>query len=137
MNPTHEIYFMFVTRSNHVSMKYSDLVDALLSYPNVNFRFLNPIEYARHTPLEDFFVRDELSKSKYIIEHTSDILRILTLYKFGGLYLDLDVTCLRSMKDIATDELIKMPNFVSLETYDHIENAIMKFGYYSLLCVKK
>lgn len=74
--------------------------------------------------MEDFFIRDELSNSSYPIEHTSDILRILTLYEFGGLYLDLDEINLASIDKIETDEMIKMKNYACVESKDVVVNYI-------------
>lgn len=126
MNPNMEIYFLFATKSDGISMKYSDLIDALVSYPNIHLRFLNPIQFSQQTPLENFFMRDELSKSKYPIEHTADVLRILTLYKFGGLYLDLDVVSVVPYKKIEKS-LLKNKNFACLGSTNELFNGILKF----------
>lgn len=108
-------------------MKYSDLINALVSYSNINLRFLNPNEFSHDTELENFFKRDELSKSSYPIQHTTDILRILTLYKFGGTYLNLDVICLVSHDDIDADEMIERNNFACAQNVNDISNGIVKF----------
>lgn len=125
MNPEMEVYFLFVTKSNFISMKYSDLIDALLSYSNLNLRFVNPLEYSKETLLEDFFARDALSNSSYPLEHTSDVLRMLTLHKFGGVYLDLDVICLIPFKNIAWQTEINK-NFACTQDTNDVANAIAK-----------
>jgi lactosylceramide 4-alpha-galactosyltransferase len=40
-----------------------------------------------------------LYKSKYFNSHTSDVLRYLSLWKYGGTYLDLDIVMLQSLDD--------------------------------------
>ena len=43
-------------------------------------------------------VLDRLMKSNYWISHLSDVLRYVLLYKFGGIYLDLDVMVLNGLQ---------------------------------------
>lgn len=40
-----------------------------------------------------------LEKSKYFTSHLSDVLRFLTLWKFGGIYLDMDMIVLKSLEN--------------------------------------
>jgi lactosylceramide 4-alpha-galactosyltransferase len=125
MNPGIQTYFLFVSRSNFMSMKYSDLIDALLSYPNINLRFLNLVEYSKGTLLEDFFIRNELANSSNPLEHTSDVLRMLTMYKYGGVYLDLDVISLVPFNNFTMQPEIKK-NFVCAQGRNDLANGIVK-----------
>jgi lactosylceramide 4-alpha-galactosyltransferase len=127
MNPEMEIYFLFATKKDFISMKYSDLIDALLTYPNVNLRFLNPLEYSRGTILEDFFIHKSLENSSFPLEHTSDVLRMLTMHKYGGVYLDLDVICLLSFKMISWQAEINK-NFACTQETNDVSNAIVKIN---------
>jgi lactosylceramide 4-alpha-galactosyltransferase len=95
-----EIYFMFGTNSDGVNMKYSEILEALLSYPNIHFRYFNPLEFSKGTILENFFKLGALEKSFFPLEHTSDVIRVLTLNKYGGQYLDLDVISLTPLSTI-------------------------------------
>lgn len=103
---------MFLTTTNIVRLNHTSLVDAIRDYGNVHLRFLNLNEFAEATPLESFIHSDKLKKSKYRISHTSDVLRFLTLWKFGGTYLDLDVIVAKntSLKNFACREDSKMIN---------------------------
>ena len=65
-------------------------------------------------------VENKLENSKFRIEHTSDVLRILTLYKYGGLYMDLDVLSIFPIR------VIDRKNFVCLEGNNHFSNAIIR-----------
>ena len=65
------------------------IIDALLSYPNVHLNYLNLTKYAENTPLEEWIKTDKLFRSKYVISHMSDVLRFLSMYKYGGTYLDM------------------------------------------------
>ena len=44
-------------------------------------------QFAKNTPLEGFITSDKLLKGKNMLSHMSDCLRMLIVYKYGGLYL--------------------------------------------------
>lgn len=50
------------------------------------------------TPLESLYTSGQFQKSQYAFQHMSDALRVALLYKYGGIYIDLDVIVLRSLK---------------------------------------
>ena len=53
-----------------------------------NIFTLDPDTFSRGTPLEGFFSPDNLlANGPHKLFHTSDALRYLLLYKFGGFYL--------------------------------------------------
>lgn len=89
MNPDHNIFVTFASQVGFRNTSKLPIIDALLSYPNVNLNFVNITKYAEKTPLEDWIKTDKLFRSKYVISHTSDVLRFLSMYKYGGTYLDL------------------------------------------------
>ena len=47
--------------------------------------------------LEQFIQHGQLNASHYKAVHTSDVLRLLLVYKFGGFYLDLDYVVIRDL----------------------------------------
>eukprot|EP00092_Neocalanus_flemingeri_P026661 GFUD01028904.1.p1 GENE.GFUD01028904.1~~GFUD01028904.1.p1 ORF type:complete len:388 (-),score=75.77 GFUD01028904.1:90-1253(-) len=64
---------------------------------NINFFSINVTTIAKDTPLEQFFRDGQLNKSAYKIVHTSDVLRLLLVYMYGGFYLDLDYVVIRDL----------------------------------------
>lgn len=72
----------------------------LMSIPNIKFQRIHIDRYAKGTPLESFISRNLLRKSKFPVEHTSDVLRLLSLYKYGGLYIDMDMVVVRSLNSL-------------------------------------
>lgn len=78
------------------------------------------MEFSIGTPLEQFMALDKLSKSSYPIEHTADILRILVLYKYGGVYLDLDVFSIFPLR------LIDRNNFACLQLTNDLANGMIR-----------
>ena len=47
--------------------------------------------------LEQFIQHGQLNASHYKAVHTSDVLRLFLVYKFGGFYLDLDYVVIRDL----------------------------------------
>lgn len=84
-------------------------LEVLSRYPNVRVVLVNEEDYFKNTPLENWFVKGEWRTSPYKKIHLSDYLRMTTLFKGGGLYLDLDILVL---KRLDTDEL---KNFFVIE----------------------
>lgn len=76
------------------------MLDAVLStYTNIKFLRLNITNYGNGTPLADWMRDGKMFDSDYINSHLSDVLRYLTLYKYGGTYLDLDVVVLKNLDE--------------------------------------
>jgi lactosylceramide 4-alpha-galactosyltransferase len=96
MNPDLQVYLLF-TAPVHVgnSTVSSKFVSQLLSYPNVHMRHLNFEKYFVGSPLEEWYKGGALKASRWPRSHASDVLRFLTLWKYGGTYLDLDVVVTR------------------------------------------
>ncbi|XP_070505104.1 lactosylceramide 4-alpha-galactosyltransferase-like [Chironomus tepperi] len=111
MNPDHNIFVMFTSQVGLRNTSRLPIIDALLSYPNVHMNYLNITKYAENTPLEDWIMTNTLFNSQYLISHTSDVLRFLSLYKYGGTYLDLDIVMLKSLNSQ------KSHNYAGAESY--------------------
>ncbi|XP_034475290.1 lactosylceramide 4-alpha-galactosyltransferase-like [Drosophila innubila] len=99
-NPNFQVFVLFASSTYISDDQKNPLYDALKSYKNVNFRQLNIRRYAKDTPIEDWLEKRDLFRSNFLTEHTSDLLRLLTLYRFGGIYMDLDVVVLRSLENV-------------------------------------
>jgi lactosylceramide 4-alpha-galactosyltransferase len=70
-------------------------------YPNIRFEIIEPAELFNDTPLEKWWTRQFISKNPYYqISHRSDALRYALLYKYGGIYSDLDSITLRSFQPL-------------------------------------
>ena len=90
MNPNMNVYLLFVSPSK-ISNQSREMFHQLQSYSNVRIRHIKPEEYVKNTPLDLWYRSGVLKKSRWPRSHMSDILRYLTLWKYGGIYLDLDV----------------------------------------------
>ncbi|XP_065085832.1 lactosylceramide 4-alpha-galactosyltransferase-like [Ochlerotatus camptorhynchus] len=118
-NPDWSVFVLF-TPATLFSFYNSSHIIPLLVYPNVHLRRINVTTYAVGTPLENFFEKNSLKNSSYIVEHTSDILRLLTLYKYGGTYLDTDVVVMKSLNELPL-------NYLGSEGDGYIANGIINF----------
>lgn len=76
--------------------------------------------YSAETPMAMWFQSDQLYRSKYLNSHTSDFLRFATMFKFGGIYLDLDVVVLRNFDELPS-------NFAAAESSRFVAVGAMGF----------
>lgn len=85
-------------------------------------RNVNLWEYAKDTPIDDWFNNGQLFQSKYLNSHTSDFLRYLSLYKWGGTYLDLDVIVQKSFDDVES-------NYAGAESDKFVAAGVLNFDH--------
>lgn len=88
-NPNTPVHLLFVSPS-FPSNQTSELLHQLLSYENMNINYINVHEYIKYTPTEFWFSDDLLKNSLWPVVDMADILRLVTIWKFGGIHLDLD-----------------------------------------------
>lgn len=99
----------------------SPIIKALQSYKNINFNFINISSYSEDSPLRDFIKSGKLDRSKYFRSHLSDVLRYLSLWKYGGTYLDLDVIVLKPLDSIP-------PNYAGAESENFVAAGIINLA---------
>lgn len=88
---------MFLTKMKEARLKRTTLVKMIQKHKNIHLKYLDAYQFSKNTPLETWIRSNKLSKSKFVISHTSDVLRLLTLWKYGGTYLDLDVIVIKNL----------------------------------------
>ncbi|XP_026301733.1 lactosylceramide 4-alpha-galactosyltransferase, partial [Apis mellifera] len=94
MNPNMNVYLLFLSPSK-ISKQSKKIFEQLQAYPNIRIRRVKFQNYVKNTPLDVWYKMDILKKSKWPRIQMADILRFLTLWKYGGIYLDLDVVVIR------------------------------------------
>lgn len=135
LNPDLSVYFLYATEASGVKLAPSKFTKILQSYSNIYLRFFNIFEYSKGTILEEFIKTGSWWESEFFLEHTSDILRTLTMWKFGGLYMDLDVIMLQPLR-----YLPKM-NFLCLEVGETLASSVWQMDNengkkYAEMCLK-
>lgn len=108
-NTNRSVFVLFASPVSFPNSK-SDNIDVLRSYTNIHFMNMNMLAFVAGTPVENFYHSGKLFTSKYFIEHMSDFLRLLVLYKYGGIYLDTDAIVQKNMDVLPA-------NFIGKEAY--------------------
>ncbi|KAK9883260.1 hypothetical protein WA026_001446 [Henosepilachna vigintioctopunctata] len=123
MNPNFDVYLTFTSPGvfKFENTESDRFLKALMSYDNVRINHLNYENYMKGTIVEELYSKGIIENSPYALEHASDILRFLTLWKYGGIYLDLDVIVLKSFETLP-------PNFTGCETFFNLGAGILGFG---------
>lgn len=96
-------------------------LSVLRKFRNVKLWRLKIWEYAKGTPLQDMVFNGALNRTRWRISHASDLLRYLSLYKYGGVYLDLDTVVAKAL-----DPLPK--NWSARESDENVASGIMSFS---------
>lgn len=125
MNPGMDIYLAY-TAPGIVARKPSTSSDhhlhALLSYSNIHLLHLDFDTYLNHSPLYHLLhTSSKLPSSSHIQSHVSDILRYVTLARYGGLYLDLDVVVLKGLD-------VLEGTWSGAESEANVAAGVMRFG---------
>ncbi|XP_015511780.2 lactosylceramide 4-alpha-galactosyltransferase isoform X1 [Neodiprion lecontei] len=123
MNPKTTVYLLFVSPVKF-SNASKEIVRQLTSYENVRIRHISMERYTKGTPIEEWYATDVLKTSRWPRSHMSDILRYLTLWKYGGIYLDLDV--------VVTSSLEHLTNFAGAEDWEDVAAGVLGFEKSSL-----
>lgn len=105
------------------------LFEALASYENIRWLNLNLSTYAAETPVAEWLhptaADSPLFHSDYFVEHTADLLRLVSLYRWGGMYMDLDFVVRRRL-----DDAVAAPNFCGEELNGTIANGLLQLSRY-------
>ncbi|XP_030760933.1 lactosylceramide 4-alpha-galactosyltransferase-like [Sitophilus oryzae] len=123
MNPNMDVYVLYAStggfrEGNEESDRYLKL---LKSYPNLHILHFDVQRFVKNTPVETLWTSGLMNQSHYPMVHTSDILRLLVLWRYGGIYLDLDVVVLKSLETFPD-------NFAGAQSIDVLANGVMGFS---------
>ena len=111
-NPEWSIYLLFsYPLTDSLSKRF---LAELLTYPNINAARIHLDKYAKGTVLESILVND-IKKSKHPIVDASNMLKIVTLHRWGGITLDNDMLIIRSFDDLPSNWVVKVNNELSSE----------------------
>ncbi|KAF5269635.1 hypothetical protein FQR65_LT05974 [Abscondita terminalis] len=121
INPKYDIYVLYTSKGvikNEGSL--SDyLLEILSTYDNVKFLHVDINSFVQGTIVETLYEQRKIQLAAYPVIANSDILRLLLLQKYGGLYLDLDVLVLSNLDSVPF-------NCAGLESETVVNNAVMR-----------
>ena len=92
MNPQAQIYLL---HSCPIEFIDNEPVYQLLEYFNVKFWRLNVEELISETPWGKWDYTEVFQNEDWSLEHWSDLMRFLLLWKYGGLYMQLDFAVIK------------------------------------------
>lgn len=124
-NPHLNIFILFVSLNgsrNEIPFQPSKALKIVLSFSNVNVNFLDLHEFAKNSPLETFIESGKLQSAKFVVSHTSDVLRLLVLWKYGGHYLDSDVIVKKNLDSLPS-------NSACDDTYETVNGAVLNLDH--------
>ncbi|KAJ6647401.1 Lactosylceramide 4-alpha-galactosyltransferase [Pseudolycoriella hygida] len=122
LNPNRDIFVLFASPVGfrEIDSNLPPNIKALKNYPNIHFRNNNVWKYAEGTPAEKWMQTGTLFESSYLFEHMSDVLRYVTLYKFGGVFMDLDIVVQKNLDYLGE-------NFAGDDSVDAIGCGVLHF----------
>jgi len=89
-NPDSKVYLLYTCSIMGKLGDSPEYVKQMLSYPNIRIWKLVISDYIKGTPVETWDFMGKIQSSKWPVAHASDILRFITLWKYGGTYVDMD-----------------------------------------------
>ncbi|KAJ8729852.1 hypothetical protein PYW07_016890 [Mythimna separata] len=80
---------------------------ALKQIQNIKFFRLHLLQYVKGTPVEDFVRGGSLNRSWWPVQHTAELVQLVTLYKRGGVCLDLDQLVMKPFEDLGDNWVVR------------------------------
>lgn len=89
MNPDLNIFVTFTADVGFRNTTAMPTIDAVLAYPNVHLNHVDLKKFAAGTEVLKWIIIGVVERSQYNVAHTSDFLRLLSLWRYGGTYMDI------------------------------------------------
>lgn len=123
LNPSFDIYLLFSSPGvfNFQNTESDRFLQVLLNYTNVKIMHLDYEKYTKDTLVEELYSSGKIEYSDYPRSHASDVLRYLTMFKYGGIYLDLDVVVTKSLENLP-------PNYAGSESEKNVAAGVLNFS---------
>lgn len=122
-NPNFDIFVLFASpRYVNPDSMQKELQRLKLNYDNIFFRNNDIWRYANISQTTSFLESELLFESGYFPVHLSDFLRLISIWKWGSIYMDSDIILKRTFEDIS-------PNFAGLEeTGFNLNNGLISLS---------
>lgn len=100
-NPDLDIFVLFASpRLISIDILSKEIWHLKLTYKNIFLRNNDIWKYAENTSAAGFLESDKLLKSKYFPVHMSDLLRLISIWRFGGIYMDTDIIVKKTLQTL-------------------------------------
>ncbi|XP_055306635.1 uncharacterized protein LOC129570934, partial [Sitodiplosis mosellana] len=127
-NPNRDIFVLFSSPVGLSSngQANSPVLKALSTNSNIHYRnvdwykerYVNSCRFLYHS--EEWVKKDKMLTTEHFMGHLSDFLRLLSIYKFGGIHFDLDIIVQSTFEDFP-------PNFIGAQDAEEIQNSVLGF----------
>ncbi|XP_031631936.1 lactosylceramide 4-alpha-galactosyltransferase-like [Contarinia nasturtii] len=119
-NPDRDIFVIFASPVGVIETKKElpQFYNKLQVYSNIHVRNMNIWRYSSDTPISSWLTSSKLFDSMFLYEHMSDIVRAMTLYRYGGYHMDLDVIVQKNIDELGE-------NFIGDDWATVINGAVM------------
>lgn len=105
--------------------KLPEFYNKIQQYPNVYVRNINLWRYSVGTPIAEWLNSNKLFESSFLFEHMSDIVRAISLYRYGGYHMDLDVIVQKNIDQLGE-------NFIGDDWSTVINGAFMHLNNFGI-----
>lgn len=103
-NPHRDIFVIFAAPVGTVESQALPLyIDTLLTQPNIYFRIVDLIRYLNDTPISKWIKSNQNFDTIFLFQHLDDILPLVTLHKFGGFHVNLDIIVQKRFDELGTN----------------------------------
>src|SRR5207249_369988 len=106
-NPDRHVYLLHVASST-IPTDSNRGIKCLRDLDNLIIKHLDVAHVFADTPAQRWYEKGDWNRSDFRVSHLSDGMRFTMLWKYGGIYSDLDEVALRSWSDLNE-------NFVGIE----------------------
>jgi hypothetical protein len=123
-NPTRPVQLFMSATSLNVSVTNGPWMDILKNhYSNVDVILVDNDQYFKGSAFQSWYEKGEWRHSRFRTAHLSDYIRLISMYRQGGLYMDLDFIVLKPL-----DEKL-LHNVLLVEGIDRrqLNNGVMHF----------
>merc|ERR1719419_1532919 len=92
-----ELHVVLILTSPFLDLRDNTTCHLYMQVKHLQILTIDIPTFSVGSTLETFLLSGKLEKSKWYSTHMSDVLRMMLLYEFGGMYLDLDFVVLRDL----------------------------------------
>ncbi|XP_076266969.1 lactosylceramide 4-alpha-galactosyltransferase-like [Rhynchophorus ferrugineus] len=128
VNPERMVYLLYLSPGTFQDLPNTEsgrIIQALSSYTNIKLLHINMDRFVEGSPVNDLWKSRKVHNGKYPLSHSSDILRYLILWKYGGIYADLDVIVIKNLDEIPE-------NFAGAQEDEYLASGVMGFSKYGV-----
>lgn len=125
INPNWNVNVFFMGPTSDLFLE-STIYKILKTKTNIHFYRVDIIELVKDTPLENQLTSEIIHINKnWCLESLASMIKYLALYKYGGVYLDLDVITVKSLDSLPANWVAKQDSHL----YGNSALALSKHGF--------